>query len=314
MKAIALNKPGGTEELRYVLLNTPSILPHEVLIHVKAISINPVDIKTRSGRGLYPRLAGRNPLILGWDVSGTIIETGRAVTEFTAGDEVFGMVNFPGHGQAYAEYVAAPADQLALKPANISHEEAAASTLAALTAYQAIVRKANVKAGQRVLIHAAAGGVGHFAVQIAKHAGAWVAGTSSAAKRDLVMSLGADEHIDYRSVRFEEAVSDIDFVLDTIGGENIDRSLLVTKKGGTVISIPTGLNESVTQKANALGINGYSILVRSSGTDMKELAKMLADNQLKAHVSRTFSFDEMAEAHKQIESGHTAGKVVVSRV
>ena len=222
------------------------------------------------------------------------------------------MVNFPGHGQAYAEYVAAPADHLALKPANISHEEAAASTLAALTAWQAIIHNAKVKAGQRVLIHAAAGGVGHFAVQIAKNAGAWVAGTSSAANRDLVMSLGADQHIDYRSVRFEEAVSNIDFVLDTIGGENIDRSLLIMRKAGTLISIPTGLNESVTQKARALGINGYSILVHSSGSDMKALAAMLESGKLKAHISRTFPFDEMADAHKQIESGHTAGKVVVT--
>jgi len=311
MKAIALNQPGGTEELNYVSLDIPSILPHEVLIKVRAISINPVDIKTRSGKGLYSRLADKNPLILGWDISGTVVEAGDALTEFAVGDEVFGMVNFPGHGQAYAEYLAAPADHLALKPANISHEEAAASTLAALTAWQAIIHKANVQAGQRVLIHAAAGGVGHFAVQIAKHAGAWVAGTSSAANRDLVMSLGADQHIDYRSVHFEEALSNIDFVLDTIGGDNIDRSLLVMKKGGTLISIPTGLNESVTQKAKTPGINGYSILVQSSGSDMKELAKMLTNKELKAHVSATFPFDEMAEAHNQIESGHTAGKAVV---
>ena len=311
MKAIVLKQPGGTEELKYVLLDTPSIRPNEVLVRVKAISINPVDVKTRSGRGLYSRLAGKDPLILGWDISGIVIETGDAVTGLIVGDEVFGMVNFPGHGQAYAEYVAAPADHLALKPAGISHEEAAASTLAALTACQAIIHNAKVKAGQRVLIHAAAGGVGHFAVQIAKHAGAWVAGTSSAANRDLVMSLGVDQHIDYHSVPFEESVSNIDFVLDTIGGENIDRSLLVTKKGGTVISIPTGLNESVTQKANAAGINGYSILVRSSGSDMKYLAKMLSNKELTAHVFRTFLFDEMDEAHKQVESGHTAGKVIV---
>lgn len=311
MKAITLNKPGGTEELKHVSINIPSILPHEVLIKVKAIGINPVDVKTRSGRGLYSRLTDKNPLVLGWDVSGTVVDTGGSVTEFMVGDEVFGMVNFPGHGQAYAEYVAAPSDQLALKPANISYEQAAATTLAALTAYQAIVHNAGVTAGQRVLIHAAAGGVGHFAVQIAKHLGAWVAGTSSAAKGDLVMSLGADKHIDYRSVKFEEVLSDIDFVLDTLGGENIDRSLQVMKKGGTLISIPTGLNESVTQKAKALGINGYSILVHSSGADMKALAAMLADGTLKAHVSGVFPFAQMAEAHRQVETGHTAGKVIV---
>ncbi|MGD9556851.1 MAG: NADP-dependent oxidoreductase [Mangrovibacterium sp.] len=311
MKAIIINQPGGTEQLKLAVLKTPSVLPNEVLVKVRAISINPVDVKTRLGRGLYSRLADESPFIPGWDISGTVVETGDSVTELMVGDEVFGMVNFPGHGKAYAEYVAAPAGHLALKPGKVSHEEAAASTLAALTAYQAIIHHAKVKAGQRVLIHAAAGGVGHFAVQIAKHAGAWVAGTSSAGKRDLVMSLGADEHVDYRSVRFEEVLSDIDFVLDTIGGDNIDRSLQVMKKGGTLISIPTGLNESVAQKAKAMGINGYSILVHSSGADMKELATMLDSGKLKAHVSQVFPFGQMAEAHKQVESGHTAGKVVV---
>lgn len=311
MKAITINQPGGTEQLQLVVLKTPSVLPNEVLVKVRAISINPVDVKTRLGRGLYSRLADENPLIPGWDISGTVVETGNAVAELVIGDEVFGMVNFPGHGKAYAEYVAVQAGHLALKPGNVSHEEAAASTLAALTAYQAIIHNAKVKAGQRVLIHAAAGGVGHFAVQIAKHAGAWVAGTSSAGKRDLVISLGANEHVDYRSVRFEEVLTEIDFVLDTIGGDNIDRSLRVMKKGGTLISIPTGLNESVTQKAKAMGINGYSILVHSSGADMKALAAMLSSGELKAHVSQVFPFEQMAEAHKQVKSGHTAGKVVV---
>jgi len=312
MQAIILDQPGGVEQLHLTFTNLPKILDHEVLVEVKAISINPVDVKTRAGKGVYGRLREISPLIIGWDISGIVSKVGNAVTEFEEGDEVFGMVNFPGHGQAYAEYVAAPANQFAMKPANITHEEAAATTLAGLTAYQAMIHQYQVKRRDRVLIHAASGGVGHFAVQLAKHLGAYVIGTSSAANRDLVLGLGADEHIDYRSVRFEEATSDIDFVLDTIGGENIDRSLEVVKKGGTIISIPTGLNAEVSQKANAKGVNGFFFLVKSSGDDMKALSLLLQNGYLRAHVSATFPFTEMAKAHELQETGHVVGKLVVT--
>ena len=213
MKAFILSDPGAADMLQLSDVEKPMIQPDQVLVQVKAISINPVDVKSRAGKGVYGRLKEIKPLILGWDISGIVSEVGTEVTDFKVGDEVFGMVNFPGHGQAYAEYVAAPASHLALKPDNISHEEAAAATLAALTAYQGLVQQAKVQAGQKVLIHAAAGGVGHFAVQIAKHLGAHVTGTSSAANKDLVLKLGADAHIDYRSVKFEEVVNDLDFVL-----------------------------------------------------------------------------------------------------
>jgi NADPH:quinone reductase-like Zn-dependent oxidoreductase len=311
MKAITISQFGEPEVLQQVDLPVPEIKEDEVLIQVKAISINPVDIKTRLGKGMAGRLKGIEPLILGWDISGIVISAGAAVTNFKPGDAVFGMVDFPGHGKAYAEYVAAPASQLALKPANISHEEAAAATLAALTAWQTLVKHANIQAGSKVLIHAAAGGVGHFAVQIAKLLGAHVSGTSSAANRDFVMSLGADAHIDYKAQRFEEVVSDMDFVLDAIGGDIIDRSLEVIKPGGTLISIPSGLNETLTEKAKAKGIKGYFILVASDGEDMQQLAELLADGRLKAHVSKVFAFEEMAAAHEQVASGRTVGKVVI---
>jgi len=309
MKAIIVAQPGGVENLVHTQIETPVIGDNEVLVQVKAISINPVDVKTRAGKGMYGRLKTFSPLILGWDISGVVTASNSA--QFKAGDEVFGMVNFPGHGKAYAEYVAAPAAHLALKPANISHEEAAAATLAPLTVLQTLVQFGQVKAGQRVLIHAAAGGVGHYAVQIAKHLGAYVIGTSSAANRDFVLSLGADEHIDYRSQQFEKVVSNIDFVLDTIGGDNIDRSLEVIKPGGTLVSIPSGLSEQVTEKAKAKGIRGAFILVQSNGEDMKTLADLLAQGKLRSHVSQTFPFAEMDQAHLQIESGRTVGKVVV---
>lgn len=309
MKAIIVAQPGGVENLIHTQIDTPVIGDNEVLVQVKAISINPVDVKSRQGKGMYGRLKTFSPLILGWDISGVVAASSSP--QFKAGDEVFGMVNFPGHGEAYAEYVAAPAAHLALKPANISHEEAAAATLAPLTVWQTLVQFGQVKAGQRVLIHAAAGGVGHYAVQIAKHLGAYVIGTSSAANRDFVLSLGADEHIDYRSQQFEQVVSNIDFVLDAIGGDHIDRSLEVIKPGGTLVSIPSGLSEQVTEKAKAKGIRGAFILVQSSGEDMKTLADLLAKGQLRSHVSQTFTFADMDKAHLQVESGRTVGKVVV---
>jgi len=312
MKAIILNEFGGIENLQYTQLEKPVIAPGEVLVQVKAISINPVDVKTRAGKGISGRLKDQLPLILGWDIAGIVTGVSSDVAKFKTGDSVFGMVNFPGHGKAYAEYVAVPANQLALKPEGVSFKDAAAATLAALTAWQAITRLVNVKKGDRVLIHAAAGGVGQYAVQIAKNLGAYVIGTSSAANRDFVLRLGADEHIDYKAQRFEDAVRDIDFVFDSVGGENIDRSLEVIKKGGSIISIPSGLNADVMEKANALGINGHQFLVTSNGDDMEIIAKQLDNGSLKSHVSRTFPFDNMAEAHLQIESGRTVGKIIVT--
>lgn len=310
MKAIILNGPGPVENLITGDISTPAIADQEVLVQVRSISINPVDVKTRAGKGLYGRLKEISPIIIGWDISGIVTESGSDL--FKAGDEVFGMVNFPGHGKAYAEYVAVPADQLTLKPANITHEDAAAATLAALTAFQAFHHHAQLKAGQKVLIHAAAGGVGHYAVQLAKLAGAYVIGTSSAENKDFVLSLGADEHIDYKAVKFEEVLNDVDFVLDTVGGDNIDRSIDVLKKGGILISIPTSIPESAAEKAKARGVNAFFALVQSSGEDMQQLAGFLEEGRLRSHVSQVFSFEEMSKAHLQVETGRTKGKVVVS--
>lgn len=310
MKAIVLKEAGNVDNLEYVELEKPTINEGDVLIKVKAISINPVDVKSRAGKGVYGRIKTENPLILGWDISGIVEETKSS--DFEVGDEVFGMVNFPGHGKAYAEYVAAPANQLALKPKNISFEDAAASTLVALTAYQALVHNANIREGQNVLVHAASGGVGHIAVQIAKHLGAKVTGTSSAKNKDFVLNLGADAHIDYHGFDWKSAGRTFDFVLDTIGGDNIDHSLEVTKEGGSIISIPTGLNEQVTSKAESKGVKGYFILVQSSGEDMKQIASLLERGAVKPHVSKVFPFEQMREAHLEQETGRTVGKIVVT--
>jgi NADPH:quinone reductase-like Zn-dependent oxidoreductase len=312
MKAIVTNQFGGVENLVTTDLPTPVLKDNEVLVKVKAISINPVDVKTRQGKGMAGRLTGISPLIIGWDISGVVTDTGSAVTKFKKGDEVFGMVNFPAHGQAYAEFVASPESHLALKPSGISHEEAAAATLAALTAWQVLKDNADIQPGRRVLVHAASGGVGHYAVQIARYFGAYVIGTSSAANRDFVLNLGASEHVDYKSQTLEAAVADIDFVLDSLGADNVLRSLPVVKPGGRIVSILGGMNAEVAEKATALGIDGTSILVKSDGEDMEELAELMRRGILKSHIDKVFSFDQMREAHLQVETGRTIGKVIVT--
>ena len=311
MKAIILAQTGSTSNLVIRDVNTPQIGDEEVLVQVKSISINPVDVKTRQGGGVYNygNVSRQMDLILGWDISGIVTATNSR--HFAIGDEVFGMVNFPGVGSAYAEYVAAPAEHLALKPANISHEEAAAATLAPLTALQ-VFKEAGVKACDRILIHAASGGVGHYAIQLAKEMGAYVIGTSSASNREFVLSLGADEHFDYHGGDLADAVHDIDFVFDSLGQDNIINSLAVIKNGGQVISIVTQFIDDLKAKLAAKNVIGKFLLVQSSGEDMKYLAALLENGKLKSHVSKSFAFDQMADAHDQIETGRTVGKIVVN--
>ncbi len=312
MKAIILKAFGGVENLVMTELPLPEISDNDVLVNVKSIAINPVDIKVRMGKGLAERLKEFTPIILGWDISGIVTATGRKVTAFKTGDEVFGMINFPGHGKAYAEYVAAPQAHLALKPASISHEEAAAASLAALTAWQLLKEYAGIKKGNKILIHAAAGGVGHYAVQMAKHLGAWVAGTASAKNRDFILDLGASTHIDYEKEDFETVLKDLDFVLDAVGGDYSVRSLSVLKPGGTIITIPSGSSRNIEETARAMGRIGYHFLVKSNGQNMKEIADLLEKGIVKSFISETYPFSEMRAAHLQIETKKTKGKIVLT--
>jgi len=314
MKAIILNEAGGVDNLKFVDIAKPIIKNNEVLVKPVSLSINVIDYKVRSNNGALNWILGADrPAIIGWDLSGTIVEVGDAVTDFKIGDAVFGMANFPGKGNAYAEYVAVPSTHLTLKPTNISHQEAASATLAALTAYQALVEKANVKKGDKVLIHAASGGVGHYATQISKHFGAYVIGTSSAKNREFVLQNGADEHIDYTTENFQDIVSDADFVLDTIGGDTILKSLDVIKEGGTIVSITTSsMSAEELEKAKVKNVNLSFLLVQSSGENMLKLSQLMERGILKSHVSKTFSFGEMSEAHLYLEKGRTVGKIVVN--
>ncbi|RDV14995.1 NADP-dependent oxidoreductase [Pontibacter diazotrophicus] len=314
MKAIVLNNPGGVENLQLQEVEKPRPFKNEVLVKVHAVSVNPVDTKTREGKSLYDKLKEDSPVILGWDISGVVEAVGDDVTYFKEGDEVFGMVNFPGHGKAYAEYVAAPETHLAHKPANIPHHEAATATLAALTAWQVLVHEAGIKAGQRVLIHAAAGGVGHFAVQIAKYFRATVIGTASAENHDFIRNMGADEQVDYHKFNVEDVVMDADIVLDSLGEENTRRSLATLKEGGKIISILGGAKETVQADAKKRNIEAKNYLVHSSGEDQEQIAELMRQGHLRPHVSHVYELKDMAEAHKQVETRKTNGKVVVNVV
>lgn len=310
MKAIILKDFGGTGEMMLSEIPKPEVKDNEVLIKANAVALNPVDVKTRIGKGQAAKLKNEQPMVLGWDVSGVVEQKGSAVSTFDIGDEVFGMINLPGAGKAYAEYVAAPYEHIAWKPANVTHAEAAGASLAAMTAWQALVQQAELQAGQKILIHAAAGGVGHFAVQIAKYLGAYVIGTSSAANRSFVFSLGADEHVDYNSSKFEDVSPMVDVVLDTIGGDNIDRSLKVLKERGTIVSLPSGISESVSEKAAAQNKKGIFFFVRSN-SDIQQIAALMERGLLKTHVSQQFLFEDIQKAHELLQSGRAKGKLVL---
>lgn len=312
MKSIIVENTGNVEVLKTVEVERPLPGKGEVLVEVKALGVNPVDFKVRRNEAVLNMIYGEErPAVLGWDLAGTVVAIGEGASHFKVGDRVFGMVNFPGAGKAYAEYVAAPEAHLSLVPADTTFEEAAASTLAALTALQVLQGK--VKANDRVLVHAGSGGVGHFAIQIAKSMGAYVISTSSAANKDFVTSLGADEHVDYRAQRFEEVLSDIDFVFDMFNGDILHKSVQLVKPGGTVVSIPSGdFTEEVQELAASKNVNLLFHMVQSSGDEMKALASMLEKGTLTPHISHRFAFDEMAKAHTQLESGRTVGKVVVT--
>ena len=317
MKAIVLKSAGGVENLVLKVLEVPTPGSDEVLVQVKAIGINPVDAFVRGNEEVlnhYLKLQpGESPVIIGWDISGVVTQTGASVSKFEEGDEVFGMVRFPGHGKAYAEYVAAPVDHLALKPKNISHEEAAAATLAALTAWQALVTYGKVQKNDKVLIDAAGGGVGHYAIQIAKHFGAYVIGIASEAKKELVLGLGADEHLDYKRVKFEEQVKDADLVLDSHrDADHLSRSIDAAKNGGRIISLLAPFEGKLAEKAKAKELYTKRMGVVSKGEDMEALAGLLQSGALQSHISATFPFEEMGKAHEQVSSGKTAGKIVVT--
>ena len=313
MRAVVQHSFGGPDVLRVEEVPRPVPLPTEVLVRVHAAGINPVDWKTRVG-GAMAGVLGEPPFTLGWDVSGVVAEVGFGVTTLKVGDEVYGMPWFPRAVGGYAEYVTAPARQFARKPATISHEQAAAVPLAALTAWQALVDTADVQPGQRVLIHAAAGGVGHFAVQFAKHLGAHVTGTASRSRHDWLTALGADELIDYTTTRFEEAAKDIDVVIDLVGDARHNtstRSLDVLRPGGLIVAIPAGVSPQLLQAAQKRGLRTSAFLVEPDGPALARIAALIDAGEVKVEVEEVFPLEQAAQAHTRGESDRTRGKLVL---
>ncbi|ARZ67566.1 NADPH:quinone reductase [Streptomyces albireticuli] len=309
MLAVRQETAGGPEVLELVETDRPEPNVGEVLVRVRAAGVNPVDWKTRA-RGFY--YTGQTPPFgLGYDVSGTVEAVGDGVTVHAVGDEVYGMPRFPHPAGAYAQYVTAPARHFAPRPRGLDHVRAAALPLAALTAWQALVDTAGVGEGQRVLVHAAAGGVGHLAVQIAKARGAYVIGTASTAKHDFLRGLGADELIDYRERDFAEAVRDVDVVLEAIGGDYPARSLRTLRPGGTLVSL-LPLAEPVLTEARERGLRAARIMVEPDLGGLRGIAELVESGRLRTEVAAVLPLAEAAEAHRMGETGRTTGKIVLS--
>jgi NADPH:quinone reductase-like Zn-dependent oxidoreductase len=314
MRAVVQDAFGGPEVLQVRQAPRPAPLPTEVAVRVHAAGINPVDWKTRAGAGMAGVL-GDPPFTLGWDVSGVVEEVGFGVTTLEVGDEVYGMPWFPRVAGAYAEYVTAPARQWARKPATVDHVHAAAVPLAALTAWQALVDTAHVQAGQRVLVTAAAGGVGHFAVQLARHLGAHVIATASAARHVWLKELGAEETIDYTTTRFEDAATDVDVVIDLVGDAHdrtSTRSLKVLRPGGLLVAVPAGVSPELARAAEAAGVRVTPFLVEPDGAALTTIAGLIDAGQVAVEVAEAFSLEQVGTAHERLATGRTRGKLVLT--
>jgi NADPH:quinone reductase-like Zn-dependent oxidoreductase len=306
MQAVRIHTYGGPEVLKYEEASLPKPGPGEVLVRVHAAGVNPVDWKIREGY-FKGTMNHPLPLILGWDLSGVVEATGSGVEGLKKDDEVYSRPDIARDG-AYAEYIVVRETEVALKPKSIDHVHAAAIPLAALTAWQSLFDSAGLSAGQKVLIHAAAGGVGSFAVQLAKWKGAYVIGTASNRNQEFVRKLGADETIDYQTTRFEDVVHDVDVVFDTIGGDTQKRSWKVLKKGRILVS---SVGPPSAEEAAAHGVRHASLFVQPSVTQLTELANLVDSGKLRPIVETVLPLSEARHAHELSQTGHTRGKMVL---
>ena len=301
MKAIVIHSSGGPEVLKYENAPRPQPKDDEVLIRVMAAAVNPVDVFIREGR------SNQFPLIPGMDVAGVVEQAGNEVTKFKPGDAIYAYLSFEEQG-GYAEFAVAKQDHVALKPKSIDFEHAAAVPLAATTAWQALVEKAGLSAGQTVLIHGGSGGVGTFAVQIAKARGAKVIATASTANQNLLKQLGVDQPIDYTNTKFEDVVKDVDVVLNAVRGDTLARSYGVVKKGGIIVSITGQPDPGELEKH---GIRGAGLSAHPDAKVLEELAKLIDAGKITPIVSAVMPLVDVAKAQEEIASRHTPGKIVL---
>lgn len=306
IKAVRIHAYGGPEQLVYEDTPKPEPAADELLVRVHAAAINPVDWKIRRGY-LQEFIPYELPLILGWDVSGVVEAVGSAVTDFKVGDEIYSRPDLTRNG-AYAEYMVLRASEAAHKPRSLDHTHAAAVPLAVLTAWASLFDAGGLEAGQKVLIHAAAGGVGTFAVQLAKWKGAHVIGTASGRNRDFLQELGVNEFIDYTSTKFEDVARDVDVVFDTVGGETQERSWQVLKPGGILVSV---ISPPAQEAADQHGVRQAYVFIDPNAARLAEVAGLIDEGKIQPIVENVLPLSEVRQAHELSESGHTRGKIVL---
>ncbi|WP_430611324.1 NADP-dependent oxidoreductase [Enterococcus sp. DIV0876] len=307
-RAIVINAYGGKEELTEATVQLPALEADQILVKTAATSINPIDWKLREGylKQMFP---WHFPIILGWDIAGEVVELGSAVTTFKVGDAIYARPDTTPFG-TYADYAIVDATLAALKPENQTFTEAAAVPLAGLTAYQALFEHGHLEAGEKVLIHAGAGGVGTYAIQLAKAAGAYVITTASQRNHELLRSLGADEVIDYHTTDFETILTDIDLVFDTMGGEVQRKSYTVLKPKGRLITVLSVEDEAAGKEKE---IVAKAIWLRTNGEQLKELAALIEAEEVKSVIGATFPLTAQGiyDAHALSETHHAVGKIVI---
>jgi NADPH:quinone reductase-like Zn-dependent oxidoreductase len=304
MKCVRINQWGQVEAAVIEEIDCPEPEPGEVLVQVKAVAVNPVDWKIREG---YFHEFISLPITLGSDVAGDIVALGEGVEGFEIGTPIYGMKGF--RCGSFAEFTTIRPSEMARKPTTLSYEEAAAVPLAALTAWQALIGEANIQPGQRVLIHAAAGGVGHFAVQFAKLKGAYVIGTASARNEDFVRGLGADEFVNYEAALFETVVKDVDVVFDTVGFDTSARSIQVMKPGGLLIGIVTPVPVELAAEHQ---VQAKFFSAEANSEQLTEIANLIDAGKVIPHVSQVLKLDQAREALQQSQSGHVKGKLIMT--
>jgi len=310
MKAIRIHQFETPAALNYEEVAEPQLNSGEVLVRTQAAGINPIDWKTCTGGGAAPFI-GDLPFIPGWEFAGEIAQA-EADSGFKAGDRVLGFIRFPQAAGCYAEKIAAPAAEIAHCPADLAAETAAALPLAGLTAWQALFDKGELQAGQRVLILAAAGGVGHIAVQLAKQAGAYVIATASAKNHSFLQQLGADEVIDYNQQDVSQTLSDIDLVLDGMGGDTGIAALNCLRSGGTLVTLPSVTKDAVIAAGDKLGMKVLPIRVEPNASQLSELAQRCARGDLQLQLANSFPIEQTAAAFAESASGHVRGKIVIT--
>lgn len=312
MRRVIYDRFGGPEVLQVATAPVPEPGAGQVLIRVHGAGLNPIDWKTRKGLGFAARqIEDSLPWTPGYDLAGEVVAVGEGVTTLVPGDRVMGMVGFPADGGGYAEYALARADELAMVPEDLDLVTAGAVPLAALTAWQGLFEMGNLESGQKILIHAGAGGVGHFAVQFALERGAHVIATASARNRDFLSELGVHEVIDYHSVDFAEECYGLDMVLDLVGGEVGRRSLHTLSENGVLVTIPTVTADDIVSAAEAMGLCAHGMTVRPDVFHLEEIAELIEDGEVRVHVDGRYRLEQVQDAHKQLEGGHVRGKLVL---